>query len=451
MQTNDYLITAEREVYSVSALNQAARLLLEGHFPLVWVEGEISNLARPASGHIYFSLKDAKAQTRCAMFRMRNSVLPFTPKDGMQVLVRARVSLYEGRGDFQLIVEHMEAAGDGALLRAFEALKAKLKAQGLFAEAHKQALPTIPKSIGIITSPTGAAIRDVLSVLKRRFPAVPVVIYPVQVQGKTAGTTIAKAIQVANELKHADVLILTRGGGSLEDLWAFNEEVVAHAIFDSQIPIISGVGHEVDFTIADFVADCRAPTPSAAAELIVPDQRAIWQEFVTLLSRAKNILLKALHLHQQNLIHMQKHLQHPATRLLQQSQTIDLLEQQLRSAIQQKLYQSRQLLLTGAGRLEKQNPANRIQQFEAQLIALTHTLNSAFSHHVIGKQTQLKEVVRALHTVSPLATLGRGYSILRDTRKTIVTHSQQVKVGDTIDATLANGTLHCQVLATTKE
>ena len=254
----------ERTVYSVSELNQTIRGLLESEFPLIWVEGEISNLAQPSSGHMYFSLKDESAQVRCAMFRGRNQFLRFTPENGQKVVIRARVSLYEARGEFQLIAEHMEDAGAGALQRAFEELKARLAAEGLFDESLKQDIPELPTRIGVITSPTGAAIRDVLSVLQRRFPAIPVLVYPVPVQGDGAAEKIVATLQLASKRKDCDVLLLVRGGGSLEDLWSFNEEIVARAIVASEIPVVCGVGHEVDFTIADFAADVRAPTPSAA-------------------------------------------------------------------------------------------------------------------------------------------------------------------------------------------
>jgi len=264
--------TPDRDVYTVSRLNQTARQLLEQGLPRIWLEGELSNLSRPSSGHLYFTLKDSRAQIRGAMFRNRNQLLRFRPQEGMQMLVRCRISLYEPRGDYQLIAESMEEAGDGALQRAFEELKRKLDLEGLLRAEHKQPLPLLPRRIGVVTSPSGAAIRDVLSVLKRRFPAIPVMVYPVPVQGKEAGREIAAMLHRAGERRECDVLILTRGGGSLEDLWAFNEEVVARAIHDCPVPVISAVGHEVDFTIADFVADQRAPTPSAAAELASPDQ-----------------------------------------------------------------------------------------------------------------------------------------------------------------------------------
>lgn len=263
-----------RRVLSVSQLNREARALLEGGFPLIWVEGEISNLSRPVSGHVYFSLKDAAAQVRCTLFRNRATLLRFKPQDGLHVLMRARVSLYEARGDFQLIVEHMEEAGHGALQRAFEELKQKLAKQGLFDAAHKNLLPAVPRRIGVVTSPSGAAIRDILSVIRRRHAAVRVIIYPVPVQGEGSAEKIAAMIRLAAARAECDVLIVARGGGSLEDLWAFNEEIVARAIYACDIPVVSGVGHEIDFTIADFVADVRAPTPTGAAELVTPDSEA---------------------------------------------------------------------------------------------------------------------------------------------------------------------------------
>ena len=269
--TPESVARVERDVYSVSRLNREVRTLLERGFGMIWLEGEISNFSRPSSGHWYFSLKDAGAQVRCAMFRQRNMSCAFTARDGQKVLVRARIGLYEPRGEFQLLVEHMEDAGLGALRRRFDELAAALAAEGLFAPERKRPLPALPKRIGVVTSPTGAALRDILHVLARRFPAVPVLIYPVAVQGAQAAAEIVAAIQLAGKRAECDVLILARGGGSLEDLWAFNDERLARVIAASSIPVISGVGHEIDFTIADFAADVRAPTPSAAAELAVPD------------------------------------------------------------------------------------------------------------------------------------------------------------------------------------
>ncbi|HSD73419.1 MAG TPA: exodeoxyribonuclease VII large subunit, partial [Steroidobacteraceae bacterium] len=284
----------ERDVYTVSRLNREARALLERAMPALWIEGEMSNFAAPSSGHWYFSLKDSGAQVRCAMFRQRNYLSVCKPRDGLHVLARARVSLYEPRGEYQLLVDHLEEAGEGALRRRFEALKARLHQEGLFAAERKRALPTLPRRIGVITSPTGAAIRDILNVLRRRFCSVPVLIYPVPVQGAGAASQIAAAIRFASGRADCDVLVLARGGGSLEDLWAFNEESVARALFECRIPIVCGVGHEIDFTIADFVADVRAPTPSAAAELVAPNGQEWLDRLVVLSRRATSCMQRLL-------------------------------------------------------------------------------------------------------------------------------------------------------------
>src|SRR5580700_5001795 len=284
----------DRDVYSVSRLNREVRTLLERGFGMIWLEGEISNFSRPSSGHWYFSMKDAGAQVRCAMFRQRNMLCAFTARDGQKVLLRARIGLYEPRGEFQLLVEHMEDAGLGALKRQFDELAAKLAAEGLFAPERKRPLPALPKRIGVITSPSGAAIHDILHVLARRFAAIPVLLYPVAVQGAAAAAEIIAALALAGRRAECDVLILARGGGSLEDLWAFNDEALARAIVASPIPVITGIGHEIDFTIADFAADVRAPTPSAAAELVVPDAEEWLAAFVRLSTRLQRGMRRSL-------------------------------------------------------------------------------------------------------------------------------------------------------------
>ena len=311
--------------------------MLEEVFPTIWVQGEISNLARPASGHIYFTLKDNTAQVRCAMFRNRQSGLRFKPESGMEVLARANISLYEGRGEYQLIVESLQPAGDGALQLAFEQLKKKLAEEGLFAEEHKQTLPAFPQTIGIITSPTGAALRDVLSVLRRRYPAGNIVIYPVPVQGEGAGNKIAAALQQADLRQECDVLILTRGGGSLEDLWAFNEEVVARAVFNCRIPIVAGVGHEIDFSIADFVADQRAPTPSVAAELVSPDSHRLLQQ----LQRYREQLQR---IQENSLMQLQRHVDYLGRQIPHPQQRIEQLAQRAHAYLQSLTYQVEKLL-----------------------------------------------------------------------------------------------------------
>src|ERR1700683_1480816 len=319
----------KRDVYSVSRLNREVRVLLERGFGTLWVEAEISNFSRPSSGHWYFSLKDANAQVRCAMFRQRNMLCALSARDGQKVLVRARIGLYEPRGEFQLVVEHMEDAGLGALKRQFEELSARLKAEGLFAAERKRPLPALPRRIGVITSPSGAAVRDILHVLARRFPAVAVMIYPVAVQGAQAPAEIFAALALACRRADCDVLILARGGGSLEDLWAFNDERLARAIVASPIPVISGIGHEIDFTIADFAADVRAPTPSAAAELVVPDAQEWLTAFVRLGSRLERCMRRRLEEHGERLRWLagRAALVSPTARLGAHAQRLDELEQ----------------------------------------------------------------------------------------------------------------------------
>jgi exodeoxyribonuclease VII large subunit len=335
-------VSLQRDVYSVSRLNREARGLLESAFPRLWVEGEISNLARPVSGHLYFTLKDARAQVSCALFRNRATRLGFSPENGSQVLIQAQVSLYEARGNYQLIVNQMEEAGDGALRRAFEQLKNRLHKEGLFEAQHKQPLPRLPRCIGVITSPSGAAIRDVLTVLRRRFPGIPVIIYPTQVQGETAAGQIVAAIQTADSRAECDVLLLTRGGGSLEDLWPFNEEVVARAVFACKLPMVSAVGHEIDFVITDFVADQRAATPSAAAELLSPDQTELDNRFRQLDSRLYALLRQRLQQHRDQLNWLTKRMQqsHPGRQLQQQAQRLDDLELRLSRAWQHQAAQA---------------------------------------------------------------------------------------------------------------
>ena len=391
----------EKTVLSVSELNQAAQKLLEGHFQRVWVEGEISNLSKPSSGHIYFSLKDPKAQIRCALFRMHAKGINFELKNGLLVQALAKVSLYPDRGDYQLIVESMELAGDGLLRLAYEKLLKKLKEEGLFAENLKKPLPKIPKHIGVITSPTGAAIRDVLTVLKRRFPAIPVSIYPSKVQGNLAAPEIVEALTRANNQALCDVLILARGGGSLEDLWPFNEEIVARAIAASKIPIVSGVGHEIDFTIADFVADKRAATPSQAAELVSPNQTELFKQFKLFENRIYQQMLSLLQNRSQHLDHLLKRLKHPGQIIRAQFEHLVLLKKRIHMCIQQILK---------------------------------------------AKRAEWQGAMRALDTISPLATLKRGYAIATklSTNK-ILSSVTEVKSSDRLKIKVSDGELDCVV------
>jgi len=438
----------ERDIYSVSRLNQEARLLLEQGFPRIWLEGELSNLSRPSSGHLYFTLKDARAQIRAAMFRSRKQAIRFRPEEGLQVLVRGRISLYEPRGDYQLIVDQMEQAGDGALRRAFEELKRKLDAEGLFDAARKQPLPTLPSRIGVITSASGAAVRDVISVLRRRFPAIPVLIYPVPVQGKEAGGEIANAIRLASRRADCDVLILTRGGGSLEDLWPFNEEVVARAIHDCRVPLVSAVGHEIDFTIADFVADRRAATPSAAAELVVPDQLEWLARLTQLSARLENRLRQMLSDDQRRMAWLEQRLQqlHPGQYLRQQAQRLDELEQRARLLIEIKFNRLQYSLKELNEKLQRHSPTQLLGRLQLQQDLLAQRLGTAVLVLLAEKRRRLELACRSLDTISPLATLQRGYAIVSQLpERRILRQAASVKTGDRLEARLAEGTLVCTV------
>ena len=433
-----------RDIWSVSRLNGEIRAVLEGSFPLLWVEGEISNLATPRSGHSYFSLKDEHAQVRCALFRNKRMLLRFQPKDGDRVLVRARISLYEARGDFQLIIEHMEPAGEGALQRAFEELKARLEAEGLFDARRKQPLPAFPRCIGVVTSPTGAAVRDILQVLKRRFPGLPVIIYPTLVQGEGAAGEIAATLKLADRRGDCDLLILARGGGSLEDLWAFNDEALVRAIAELETPLISAIGHETDFTIADFVADRRAPTPSAAAELATPDSEQLQQQLEVLdgrLRRAMQRLLteKRQHLEQH---HHRLRLLHPLRRIHEQQQRLDELGMRMEAAINNRLEQHRQALGELQSRLRLLSPAQRLKTLGSSLAQQREKLQTAMEHLLLRHRLQLEGLSRELHAVSPLQTLARGYSITKsaDSGK-VITHADEVSPGTRIRTRLAKGEL----------
>lgn len=437
----------ERDVYTPGRLNREARTLLERGLPSLWLEGEISNLSRPSSGHWYFSLKDESAQLRCAMFRQRNLMSRFTPKDGMHVLTRGRVSLYEPRGDYQFIADHMEEAGEGLLRRRFELLKTKLAAEGLFDAARKRPLPRLPKRIGIVTSPTGAAVRDVLHILRRRFCTIPVLIYPVQVQGASAASQIAATIRIASARAECDVLIIARGGGSLEDLWAFNEEVVARAIFDCAIPTVSGIGHEVDFTIADFVADLRAPTPSGAAELVAPDCNE-WSRSVALLTRrARTAMIRSMASRQERFVWLQRRLAqvHPGVELRQRAQRLDELEQRMIRVVRAGLSERRNTLAHLAAHLRQRSPALRVAAAQGRLEVARKTLSTALRRRMESLDSRLRVAAGKLNTVSPLATLQRGYAIVTDAAGKVTTDATTVNQGDVIHARLSRGALQARV------
>jgi exodeoxyribonuclease VII large subunit len=436
-----------RDIYTPSRLNREARTLLERGLPALWLEGEISNLSRPSSGHWYFSLKDEAAQLRCAMFRQRNILARFTPRDGSHVLVRGRVSLYEQRGDYQFIADYMEEAGEGALRQRFELLKVKLAAQGLFAPEHKRPLPRLPRRIGVVTSPTGAAIRDVLHILKRRFCGIPVLLYPVQVQGGVAAAQIARTIRRASARAECDVLIVVRGGGSLEDLWAFNEESVARAIYDSAIPIVTGIGHEVDFTIADFVADVRAPTPSGAAELVVPDSSEWLRHVRRLTSRLTTALSRKLKTQQDRAAWLARRLQqlHPGVELRQRAQRLDDLEQRLTRAVRSNLGERQRTIAQLAAELRQHSPALRVANARRRLEVARATIEKLAHKTIEQQRNRLAIAARTLDAFSPLATLERGYAIVTDSKGTVITNAQDVRAGQLIDARLTQGSIRARV------
>jgi len=430
------------DIYSVSQLNRKARQLLESGLPNLWVAGEISNLAQPGSGHIYFSLKDADAQVSCAMFKGNNARLRFKPKNGDQVLLQGRVSIYEPRGSYQLIVTKMEEAGEGLLRRKFEELKARLNAEGLFAEAHKQPLPQLPGRIGVVTSPTGAAIRDILHVLARRYQLASVILYPTRVQGEGARDEIVRAIQIAGARNECDVLIIGRGGGSLEDLWCFNEEVVARAIYACPLPVVSAVGHEIDFTIADLVADVRAPTPSGAAELITPDRDELLRN-LKMLDRRTTLSVQR---HWAN--GKQQHLQllarlrrsHPGAVLRQMQQRADELTRRLAAGVRTELLNRQFQLQALRQLLRNATPAERIARNNSHLHTLELRLKNAARQRLQATRTRFAIVAGELNAVSPLATLERGYAIVQSAATGgVLRDAGAVKAGDLIQARLAKG------------
>jgi len=439
---------AQRNILTVSQLNRATSQLLAEHFLSILVEGEISNLSAPSSGHLYFSLKDANAQVRCAMFKSQQRRLAFKPENGKQVVVKAQVSLYEPRGDFQLIIEHIEEAGDGALRRAFEALKQKLLAEGLFDAANKKRLPALPKTIGVITSPSGAAIRDILTVLRRRFAAVPVIIYPVAVQGSNAKHEITRAIALANEQKQCDVIILGRGGGSLEDLWAFNEEMVARAIFASAIPIISAVGHETDITIADFVADLRAATPSAAAEHATPDQQEWLSRFLHFEARLQQQLQRKLSQKRQSVVWLSKRLQqqHPGQKLARNAQRMDELELRLNQAIETRIRHNKNIVEAMNAKLWRHSPAVNINNYKQKQDYLSKRLIAIIRYKLERLNQRLLNFSQTLHAVSPLATLNRGYAlVIHQPSGQIIRTTEQLRIGDNVETRLAVGGFTSQI------
>ncbi|MFM5854636.1 exodeoxyribonuclease VII large subunit [Aeromonas rivipollensis] len=437
----------QQQIFTVTRLNSAVRMILEQDLGLVWLTGELSNLAMPSSGHWYFSLKDLSAQVRCAMFKGNNRRVPFRPQDGMQVLVQARVSLYEPRGDYQLIIESMQPAGDGMLALRFEELKRRLGAEGLFDEGRKRPLPREPRAVGLVTSATGAALHDMLTVLGRRAPDLPVFIYPTQVQGSAAIGQIVSAIALANRRAEVDVLIVGRGGGSLEDLWCFNEEAVARAIAHSAIPVVSAVGHEVDVTISDFAADLRAPTPSAAAELVAPDRSARAQRLVHLRQRLVQAISRRQTAARHGFVLLQKRLDHqdPKRRLEQQSQRLDELDRRLQQLLNLRLHQGERRLANLELRLQARSPSTLLAAGKRR-----HQLAQERLHTLMNKRQDLAAhrlamLSARLDGISPLATLGRGYSITRTPSGEVISRAAQVSPGQQLVTTLAEGALRVRV------
>ncbi|POW59975.1 exodeoxyribonuclease VII large subunit [Candidatus Pantoea alvi] len=434
-------------VFTVSRLNTTVRQLLEQEMGSVWLSAEISNFSQPASGHWYFTLKDDGAQVRCAMFRNSNRRVTFRPQHGQQILVRATITLYEPRGDYQLIIESMHPAGEGALQQQFELLKAKLASEGLFDQQHKQPLPAPAKQVGVITSATGAALHDVLRVLHRRDPSLPVIIYPTPVQGAEAPAAIVRAIELANQRGECDVLIVGRGGGSLEDLWSFNEERVARAIFASRIPVVSAVGHETDVTIADFVADLRAPTPSAAAEIVSRNQTELLRQLLSQQQRLEMAMDYYLAQQQRRFSRLDHRLQqqHPQLRLARQQTALFRLQQRLNEAMENCLRQSLRQQDRLSQRLAAHQPQPRLFQAQRQLEQTRYRLQQSMEKMLNRDRQRFATLAAQLEGVSPLATLARGFSVTTDSAGQVVKKTAQLKSGDTLRTRLDDGWVESQV------
>ncbi len=438
-------------IFTVSRLNQTVRLLLEREVGQVWISGEISNFTQPASGHWYFTLKDDTAQVRCAMFRNSNRRVTFRPQHGQQILVRASITLYEPRGEYQIIVESMQPAGEGLLQQKYEQLKAKLAAEGLFDQQSKQPLPSPAHCVGVITSKTGAALHDILHVLKRRDPSLPVVIYPTAVQGEDAPGQIVRAIALANSRRECDVLIVGRGGGSLEDLWSFNDERVARAIFASQIPIVSAVGHETDVTIADFVADLRAPTPSAAAEMVSRNQLELLRQLQSSQQRLEMAMDYYLANRTRRFTQLEHRLQqqHPQLRLARQQTVLERLRQRMTYAMDNQLKRSGQRQQRMAQRLNQHSPQPRIHRAQNRVQQLEYRLAQLISARLSATRERFGNTVTHLEAVSPLSTLARGYSVTTATDGNVLKQTKQVKAGDMLTTRLADGWVESEVKGVT--
>lgn len=437
-----------RDILSPSQLNTLARDLLESAFPLVWVEAELGNVTRPASGHLYFTLKDARAQVKCAMFKPKSSWLKFVPREGMRVLGRGRLTLYEARGDYQLVMDHLEEAGEGALRRAFDELKARLAAEGLFDEARKRPLPAHVQRLAVITSPTGAAVRDVLSVLGRRFPLLEVDVLPVQVQGEAAAAQITAMLKRAAASGRYDVILLTRGGGSLEDLWAFNDEQLARAIAASPVPVVSAVGHETDFSLADFAADLRAPTPSVAAELLVPHRSDLSTRLQGLQRRMAALQLQSLRQSMQRADRAVLRLQamRPQARLQMLQRRQQDARRRLESSWREQLERRHASLRHAAAVLRATQPSRRLALLKDRLQALGPRQQAAIARELQRDALKLRGLARSLEAISPLATVARGYALVMRDDGSLVRSVTQVESGDLVQARLSDGELKLRVV-----
>jgi exodeoxyribonuclease VII large subunit len=438
---------ASETAFTVSQLNRQIQQLLEASLPWILVEGEISNLAKPGSGHWYFSLKDDRAQIRCAMFKGKNSAVRFQPKDGDMVRLRARVTFYGPRGDCQLSVEGMESAGEGALQQAFERLKNTLQTEGLFSPEHKKPLPTQPERVAIITSPVGAAVRDMIIAFRRRFPLTELTILPSLVQGQDAAKNIVKQLNRADDSGYFDAIILGRGGGSLEDLWSFNDEALARRIFQATTPIVSAVGHETDFTIADFVADVRAATPTAAAELLSPDKAQLIRQIAQQESQLTRRMSRILEQSQQQLDFMIKRIRHPKERIDQQQTQLDQLKRRLQQSLERTIQEHKVKTQNLEHRLQKNTPARRIEQNQEKLRDIDARLALALNNTLTSKQISFARLIDKLNLVSPLNTLSRGYAIASKDKQ-VIRSVNEIQKGDSIKVRVQDGEINCTVAAT---
>jgi len=439
-----------RTVYAVSELADILRGLIEDSLPSVWVSGEISNFSRPASGHWYFTLKDDRAQLRCAMFKNVNYYVRPQPKDGDAVLVRAKVGIYPARGELQLIVEHLEAAGTGALLRAFEQLKTKLAAEGLFDAALKRPLPKLPRRIGIITSGTGAALQDILNALRRRWPLAEVALYPVPVQGKEAPPAIIRALRELPVRAPVDVILLARGGGSLEDLWAFNDEGVARAIRACPVPVVSGVGHEIDFTIADFAADVRAATPTAAAELATPDIGERYAQVDTLDIALITLTRRRLLALRERLMQLSARVQtlHPGRRLHERAQRLDELDERLRHAMRGRLAAKRDALLRAGRRFDTAAPLPKLLARHERVAVLASRLRLQGRNLLTDRSSRLRQAEALLNSLNPSAVLERGYALALSADGRVLRDAAAVAAGERVTIRLGRGGFDADVVET---